>query len=206
MTEGADAHKTLDLIAIGRCSVDLYGQQIGCRLEDVASFAKSSAAAGQHRHRRRRLGLKSALITRVGPNRWALHSPAARARWVVTDGCISTRTADASRVAPVQAEGVSRRSSIAPTARHGVGRKRHRRSADRAGARDRRDGYAFLQTHAAARRPRRSRWPSDTTPRSSSTSIIGRTCGARGPRAGFARYVKSEAVSTRLSAALADCD
>ena len=31
----------LDVIAIGRSSVDLYGQQIGSRLEDVTSFAKS---------------------------------------------------------------------------------------------------------------------------------------------------------------------
>lgn len=37
---GAGA-KPLDLITIGRASVDLYGQQIGTRLEDVASFAKS---------------------------------------------------------------------------------------------------------------------------------------------------------------------
>ena len=57
----------LDVITIGRCSVDLYGQQIGSRLEDVASFAKSiggcpsNIAIGTSR-----LGLKSGLITRVG--------------------------------------------------------------------------------------------------------------------------------------------
>jgi 5-dehydro-2-deoxygluconokinase len=33
--------KVLDVITIGRASVDLYGQQIGSRLEDIASFAKS---------------------------------------------------------------------------------------------------------------------------------------------------------------------
>jgi 5-dehydro-2-deoxygluconokinase len=32
--------KTLDLIAIGRAGVDLYGEQIGGRLEDMGSFAK----------------------------------------------------------------------------------------------------------------------------------------------------------------------
>ena len=31
----------VDVITIGRSSVDLYGQQIGSRLEDIASFAKS---------------------------------------------------------------------------------------------------------------------------------------------------------------------
>lgn len=56
-----------DVITIGRASVDLYGQQIGTRLEDVASFAKSvggcptNIAVGTSR-----LGLRSALITRVG--------------------------------------------------------------------------------------------------------------------------------------------
>ncbi|OLP57464.1 5-dehydro-2-deoxygluconokinase [Rhizobium rhizosphaerae] len=61
------ATRPLDLITIGRASVDLYGQQIGTRLEDVASFAKSvggcptNIAVGTAR-----LGLKSALITRVG--------------------------------------------------------------------------------------------------------------------------------------------
>jgi 5-dehydro-2-deoxygluconokinase len=57
----------LDLIAIGRSSVDLYGQQIGGRLEDMATFAKSvggsptNTAIGAAR-----LGLKSAVITAVG--------------------------------------------------------------------------------------------------------------------------------------------
>lgn len=57
----------LDVITIGRSSVDLYGQQIGGRLEDVASFAKSvggcpaNIAIGAAR-----LGLKSAVLTGVG--------------------------------------------------------------------------------------------------------------------------------------------
>ncbi len=57
----------LDVIAIGRSSVDLYGQQIGSRLEDIATFSKSvggcpaNIAIGTAR-----LGLKSALITGVG--------------------------------------------------------------------------------------------------------------------------------------------
>ena len=57
----------LDLIAIGRVSVDLYGQQTGSRLEDVATFAKAvggcpaNVAIGAAR-----LGLAAALISRVG--------------------------------------------------------------------------------------------------------------------------------------------
>ncbi len=63
----AQTGSVLDVITIGRSSVDLYGQQIGSRLEDVTSFAKSvggcpsNIAIGTAR-----LGLRSALITRVG--------------------------------------------------------------------------------------------------------------------------------------------
>ncbi len=59
--------KDLDLITIGRSSVDLYGEQVGGRLEDMRSFQKyiggspTNIAAGAAR-----LGLKAALITRVG--------------------------------------------------------------------------------------------------------------------------------------------
>ena len=57
----------LDVITIGRSSVDLYGAQVGGRLEDMASFVKAvggcptNIAIGTAR-----LGLKSGLITRVG--------------------------------------------------------------------------------------------------------------------------------------------
>ncbi len=57
----------LDVITIGRSSVDLYGAQIGGRLEDMASFSKAvggcptNIAIGTAR-----LGLKSGLVTRVG--------------------------------------------------------------------------------------------------------------------------------------------
>ncbi len=59
--------KDLDLITIGRSSVDLYGAQVGGRLEDMGSFDKyiggspTNIACGTAR-----LGLKSAVITGVG--------------------------------------------------------------------------------------------------------------------------------------------
>ncbi|MGZ6018102.1 MAG: bifunctional 5-dehydro-2-deoxygluconokinase/5-dehydro-2-deoxyphosphogluconate aldolase [Phenylobacterium sp.] len=63
----SDDGKTLDLLAIGRSSVDLYGQQVGGRLEDMGGFAKyvggsptNTAIGGA------RLGLKTGLLTRVG--------------------------------------------------------------------------------------------------------------------------------------------
>ena len=57
----------LDVIMIGRSSIDLYGEQTGGRLEDMASFAKylggspANTACGVAR-----LGLKAGLITAVG--------------------------------------------------------------------------------------------------------------------------------------------
>jgi 5-dehydro-2-deoxygluconokinase len=65
--EPAADDATLDLLAIGRSSVDLYGEQVGGRLEDMGSFAKyvggspTNTAIGAAR-----LGLKSGLLTRVG--------------------------------------------------------------------------------------------------------------------------------------------
>jgi 5-dehydro-2-deoxygluconokinase len=59
--------KALDVITIGRAGVDLYGAQVGGRLEDMGSFEKyiggspTNIACGSAR-----LGLKTALISRVG--------------------------------------------------------------------------------------------------------------------------------------------
>ena len=59
--------KTLDVITIGRCSVDLYGGQVGGRLEDMGSFEKyiggspTNIACGTSR-----LGLRTGVITGVG--------------------------------------------------------------------------------------------------------------------------------------------
>ena len=59
--------KQLDVITIGRAGVDLYGAQIGGRLEDMGSFEKyiggspTNIACGASR-----LGLRTGLITRVG--------------------------------------------------------------------------------------------------------------------------------------------
>jgi len=59
--------KILDVITIGRAGVDLYGAQVGGRLEDMGSFEKyiggspTNIACGASR-----LGLRTALISRVG--------------------------------------------------------------------------------------------------------------------------------------------
>ena len=59
--------RALDVICIGRAAVDLYGEQIGARLEDVTTFARylggspANTAVGCAR-----LGLRAAMLTRVG--------------------------------------------------------------------------------------------------------------------------------------------
>jgi 5-dehydro-2-deoxygluconokinase len=84
--------KTLDVITIGRAGVDLYGAQVGGRLEDMGGFRKyiggspTNIACGTAR-----LGLKSGLITRVGDEhmgrfiREQLQREGVDVRGVVTD-------------------------------------------------------------------------------------------------------------------------
>ena len=81
-----------DLITMGRVGVDLYPEQIGVRLADVRTFAKSLggsptnvAVAGA------RLGARAAVITKVGDDpfgpyvRHAMEGFGVDTRWVGTD-------------------------------------------------------------------------------------------------------------------------
>ena len=91
MSPSRGTQRRLDVITVGRCSVDLYGQQIGSRLEDVASFAKSvggcpsNIAIGTSR-----LGLRSGLITRVGDEQMGRYVKEQMVReGVATDGIVT---------------------------------------------------------------------------------------------------------------------
>jgi 5-dehydro-2-deoxygluconokinase len=105
-----ESGKRLDVITIGRSSVDLYGQQSGSRLEDIASFAKSvggcptNIAVGTAR-----LGLKSGLITRVGDEQMGRFIREQLAReGVATDGIITDRDRLTALVLlAIESEGVS---------------------------------------------------------------------------------------------------
>ena len=74
--------RSLDLITVGRSSVDLYGEQIGGRLEDMGSFAKyvggspTNTAIGAAR-----LGLRAGLLTRVGNDHFGRFIREELARW-----------------------------------------------------------------------------------------------------------------------------
>jgi 5-dehydro-2-deoxygluconokinase len=59
--------RTLDLVCIGRTCVDLYAEQEGAKLEDVQSFRKYvGGSAANIALNTARLGVKSAMLTRVG--------------------------------------------------------------------------------------------------------------------------------------------
>ncbi|CAN5452044.1 5-dehydro-2-deoxygluconokinase [soil metagenome] len=63
----APSGRSLDIVTLGRAAVDLYGEQIGGRLEDMTSFAKylggcpANIATGASR-----LGMRTGMIARVG--------------------------------------------------------------------------------------------------------------------------------------------
>jgi 5-dehydro-2-deoxygluconokinase len=85
-------NEVLDFIAVGRSSVDLYGEQLGGRLEDMGSFAKylggspTNTTVGAAR-----LGLNAGLVTRVGADHMGrfIHEQLVRervdVRGVITD-------------------------------------------------------------------------------------------------------------------------
>ena len=67
MLESSKDPHSLDLICLGRVAVDLYSEQLGSRLEDVLSFAKYlGGSSGNMAYGTARLGLKSAMLSRVG--------------------------------------------------------------------------------------------------------------------------------------------
>jgi 5-dehydro-2-deoxygluconokinase len=59
--------RRFDLACLGRLAVDLYAQQVGARLEDVATFAKYLGGSSANiAFGAARLGLRAAMISRVG--------------------------------------------------------------------------------------------------------------------------------------------
>ena len=211
MTDSAALQKTLDVIAIGRSSVDLYGQQIGSRLEDVGSFAKSvggcpaNIAIGTAR-----LGLKSALISRVGAEQMGNFIREQLVReGVAIDGVrVDKQRLTGLVLLAVQAEGVSPtifyRADCADMALDKGDIDEALIARSRAivvtGTHFSKPNAADAQTKAIAfAKKHGGKVAFDVDYRPS-------LWGLAGHEAGFARYVKSEAVSARLKPVLADCD
>ncbi len=208
---GAAAADRLDVVTIGRSSVDLYGQQIGSRLEDIQTFTKavggcpSNIAIGTAR-----LGLRSAVITRVGDEQMGRFIREQMAReGVATDGIATDpERLTALVLLAVEDEGVSPmifyRTDCADMAlsEADIDADFIRRA----------DAVVVTGTHF-------SRPDADAAQRKAIR--IAREAGARvvfdidyrpnlwglaGHAAGFERYVKSEHVSERLKTVLGDCD
>jgi 5-dehydro-2-deoxygluconokinase len=211
MTDLVPDEKTLDLTAIGRSSIDLYGQQIGSRLEDVGSFAKSvggcpaNIAIGTAR-----LGLKSALITRVGAEQMGEFIREQLVReGVAIDGVrVDKQRLTGLVLLAVQAEGVSPtifyRADCADMALDEGDVDEALVARSRAivvtGTHFSKPNAADAQMKAIALAKKHGgkiAFDIDYRPN---------LWGLAGHEAGFARYVKSEAVSARLKPVLADCD
>ena len=61
------AGRRYDIVCLGRIAVDFYAQQIGARLEDVATFAKYlGGSSANTAFGSARLGLKAAMASRIG--------------------------------------------------------------------------------------------------------------------------------------------
>jgi len=205
------AAKALDVVTIGRASVDLYGQQIGSRLEDITSFAKSvggcpaNIAIGTAR-----LGLKSALLTRVGDEQMGRFiQEQLRREGVSTEGI----TVDKDRMTAlvllaVEAEGVSPMIFVRTDC------------ADMALSEDDVDeafvassraivvtGTHFSRPHSEAAQRKAIR-----IAKANGGKVVfdidyrPNLWGLGGHAEGFGRYVKSDAVSEKLKTVLADCD
>jgi len=201
----------LDVITIGRASVDLYGQQIGSRLEDIASFSKSvggcpaNIAIGTAR-----LGLKSALITRVGDEQMGRFIREQMAREGVDTAGIRTdpERLTALVLLAVEAEGVSPMIFVRTDC------------ADMALGPDDIDEGLVARARAVLVTGTHYAQPGPAAAQDKAISIARRN-GARvvfdidyrpnlwglGSHAeGFSRYVRSDAVSARLQAVLPLCD
>ena len=202
---------SLDVICIGRCSVDLYGQQIGSRLEDIATFAKSVGGSPANMAiGTARLGLKSALITRVGDEqmgRFVIEQM--RREGVAVEGIkIDSRRLTALVLLAVEDEGVSPhifyRTDCADMA---------------LSEEDIDEGFvasagAVVVTGTHFSRPnseaaqRKAMRIARKNGRKVAFDIDYRPTlwGLTGHAAGFERYVKSTEVSNRLRSVLAECD
>ncbi len=84
--------KQLDVICIGRVAVDLYGEQVGARLEDMHSFAKYlGGSSGNVAYGTAIQGLRSGMLARVGDEhmgrflREELQSVGVDTQYLITD-------------------------------------------------------------------------------------------------------------------------
>ncbi|MFJ3525555.1 5-dehydro-2-deoxygluconokinase [Pseudomonas sp. NPDC090203] len=102
--------RQLDVVCLGRLGVDLYAQQIGARLEDVSSFAKYLGGSSANiAFGTARLGVKSAMLTRVGDDHMGRFLVESLAR----EGCdVSGIKVDAERLTAMVLLGIKDRETF----------------------------------------------------------------------------------------------
>ena len=203
--------RTLDVITIGRSSVDLYGQQIGSRLEDIASFAKSvggcpaNIAVGTAR-----LGLKSALLTRVGDEQMGRFIREQLAReGVSTESVIIDRERLTALVLlAVQEEGVSPMIFVRTDCADMALSPEDVDEAFIASAR----AIVVTGTHFSRPNTEAAQLKAIRAAKAAGGKVVfdidyrPNLWGLAGHAEGFERYVKSERVTARIRPVLADCD
>ncbi|MFY1663925.1 bifunctional 5-dehydro-2-deoxygluconokinase/5-dehydro-2-deoxyphosphogluconate aldolase [Pseudomonas sp. Pseu.R1] len=102
--------RPLDVVCLGRLGVDLYAQQVGARLEDVSSFAKYLGGSSANiAFGTARLGVKSAMLTRVGNDHMGRFLTESLAR----EGCdVSGIKVDAERLTAMVLLGIKDRETF----------------------------------------------------------------------------------------------
>ena len=205
------SEKMLDVITMGRASVDLYGQQIGSRLEDITSFAKSvggcpaNIAIGTAR-----LGLRSALLTRVGGEQMGnFIREQLQREGVSTDGIVTDKERLTALVLlAVEEEGVSPMIFVRTDCADMALSPEDVDEAFIASARS----IVVTGTHFSRPNTEAAQLKAIKAAKASGGKVVfdidyrPNLWGLAGHAAGFERYVKSDAVSAKLRAVLADCD
>src|SRR5690606_27204770 len=205
------ADASLDVITIGRSSVDLYGQQIGTRLEDVQSFAKSvggcpaNIAVGTAR-----LGLRSALITRVGDEQMGHFIREQLAReGVETRGIATDRERLTALVLlAVEAEGVSPMIFVRTDCADMALDEADIDEAFIASA----AAIVVTGTHFSRPNTEAAQLKAVRLARAAGRKVVfdidyrPNLWGLAGHAAGFERFVKSDLVTEKMQAVLPDCD
>ncbi|WP_442577773.1 bifunctional 5-dehydro-2-deoxygluconokinase/5-dehydro-2-deoxyphosphogluconate aldolase [Mesorhizobium sp. ASY16-5R] len=201
----------LDVITMGRASVDLYGQQIGSRLEDITSFAKSvggcpaNIAIGTAR-----LGLRSALLTRVGDEQMGRFiREQMRREGVSVDGLVTDKERLTALVLlAVEEEGVSPMIFVRTDCADMALNPDDVDEAFVASAR----AVVVTGTHFSRPNTEAAQRKAIKIAKAHGRKVVfdidyrPNLWGLAGHAAGFERYVKSDRVSSQLKSVLPDCD
>ena len=102
--------KSLDVICLGRVAVDFYGEQFGCRLEDMQSFSMYlGGSSGNLSAGLARLGSRSSMLSRVGDEQMGRFVREALAREGVDVSHVAT---DPNRLTALVVLGIADRNSF----------------------------------------------------------------------------------------------